>query len=200
MTIAIYKKIYKEIVLMREIIKAKLTLIYQVYTFVITDYLCLVITYLVRCNLVSVNAAHEQHTYFNCFHFFHIFVDLLDDLDWFKQRNIGVINASPLALGLLNNDANWPEWHIAPKITKDVCKKAAQFCKDNDADLGTYFFPLTKYYTFAIFCLPSKKAHVPSDRNCSSAGFSPKKNQIDGRATVGFYIFQAEIDLSNFYS
>lgn len=62
--------------------------------------------------------------------------DLLDDLDFFKQRNIGVINASPLALGLLNNDANWPEWHIAPKITKDVCKKAAQFCKDNDADLA----------------------------------------------------------------
>ena len=80
---------------------------------------------------------------FHCFHFFNIFIDLLDDLDWFKQRNIGVINASPLALGLLNNDANWPEWHIAPKITKDVCKKAAQFCKDNDADLGTYYFPLT---------------------------------------------------------
>ena len=75
---------------------------------------------------------------FHCFHFFPIFVDLLDDLDWFKQRNIGVINASPLALGLLNNDANWPEWHIAPKITKDVCKKAAQFCKDNDADLGIF--------------------------------------------------------------
>ena len=82
---------------------------------------------------------------------------MLDDLDWFKQRNIGVINASPLALGLLNNDANWPEWHIAPKITKDVCKKAAQFCKDNDADLGT-FFPLT--ITLLLFFACRVKKHT----------------------------------------
>ena len=103
---------------------------------------------------MSVNAAHvvPRYEYFQCFHFFHIFVDLLDDLDWFKQRNIGVINASPLALGLLNNDANWPEWHIAPKITKDVCKKAAQFCKDNDADLGTFFRLLLHFCYF----LPAK--------------------------------------------
>ena len=105
---------------------------------------------------MSVNATahvvpsprHDCINIFHCFHFFHIFVDLLDDLDWFKQRNIGVINASPLALGLLNNDANWPEWHIAPKITKDVCKKAAQFCKDNDADLGTIFRLLLHYCYF----------------------------------------------------
>ena len=120
----------------------------------------------------------------------------MDDLDWFKQRNIGVINASPLALGLLNNDANWPEWHIAPKITKDVCKKAAQFCKDNDADLGTFF---AYYYTFAIFCLPSKR-HTYHLIGIAHLLVSSPKNQIDGQATIGFHIFQAEIDLSNFYS
>ena len=97
---------------------------------------------------------------FHCFHFFPIFVDLLDDLDWFKQRNIGVINASPLALGLLNNDANWPEWHIAPKITKDVCKKAAQFCKDNDADLGTFFRLLLH---FCYFLSAEEKEHSNLD-------------------------------------
>ena len=62
--------------------------------------------------------------------------DLLDDLDFFKQRNIGVINASPLALGLLNNAATYPDWHIAPKIVKDACKKAADVCKNNNEDLG----------------------------------------------------------------
>ena len=96
---------------------------------------------------MSVNAAHVLPS-INIFHCFPIFVDLLDDLDFFKQQNIGVINASPLALGLLNNDANWPEWHIAPKITKDVCKKAAQFCKDNDADLGTFFRLLLHFCYF----------------------------------------------------
>ena len=62
----------------------------------------------------------------------------MDDLDFFKQRNIGVINASLLALGLLNNQATYPDWHIAPKMVKDTCKKAAKVCKDNDANLGMY--------------------------------------------------------------
>ena len=91
------------------------------------------------------------------FTFFYFCIDLLDDLDWFKQRNIGVINASPLALGLLNNDANWPEWHIAPKITKDVCKKAAQFCKENDADLGSIFRLPLHFCYFFVFCLKSTR-------------------------------------------
>ena len=57
---------------------------------------------------------------------------------------------------LLNNDANWPEWHIAPKITKDVCKKAAQFCKENDADLGIFRIQLH----FCFFLVFHVKAHV----------------------------------------
>ena len=46
--------------------------------------------------------------------------DLLDDVEFYRQRGIGIINASPLALGLLNNTGNYPDWHVAPKITKDA--------------------------------------------------------------------------------
>ena len=39
-------------------------------------------------------------------------------------------------MGLLNNAAAWPDWHMAPKMVKDACKKSAQICKDNGADLS----------------------------------------------------------------
>lgn len=63
--------------------------------------------------------------------------DLLDDLDFFRKRNLGLINASPLALGLLCNEFNVPSWHLAPELTKETCKKAAQFCKDNNVSLAS---------------------------------------------------------------
>ena len=52
--------------------------------------------------------------------------DFLDDLEFYKKHKIGMINASPLVMGLLNNRCNPPEWHIAPKMVKEACKKAAQ--------------------------------------------------------------------------
>ena len=62
--------------------------------------------------------------------------DLLDDVEFYRQRGIGIINASPLALGLLNNTGNYPDWHVAPKITKDACKRAAKLCVERGANLG----------------------------------------------------------------
>ena len=52
--------------------------------------------------------------------------DFLDDLEFYKKHKIGMINASPLVMGLLNNGCNPPKWHIAPKMVKEACKKAAQ--------------------------------------------------------------------------
>lgn len=61
----------------------------------------------------------------------------MDELNFYQQRGIGVINASPLCLGLLTNEANPPKWHLAPGITQDAVKKAAELCKNRNADLGT---------------------------------------------------------------
>ena len=68
--------------------------------------------------------------------------DLLDDLDFYKDREIGVINASPLCLGLLNNECNPPSWHVAPAITQEYAKKAAKLCKDTGENLGKKQFDL----------------------------------------------------------
>lgn len=52
---------------------------------------------------------------------------LLDSLDYFEQRGIGLINASPLSMGLLSS-RGVPAWHPAPKALVEACRSAAEYC------------------------------------------------------------------------
>ena len=54
---------------------------------------------------------------------------LLDYLDFFESRGIGVINASPFSMGLLS-ERGTPDWHPAPKSLKEACMRAASYCKE----------------------------------------------------------------------
>jgi len=54
---------------------------------------------------------------------------LVDYLDFFEQNDVGVINASPFAMGLLT-ERGAPAWHPAPKPLQDMCRRAVQYCKD----------------------------------------------------------------------
>ena len=54
---------------------------------------------------------------------------LVDFLDFFESQGIGVINASPLSMGLLSN-RGVPAWHPAPKPLVEACTKAAKHCAD----------------------------------------------------------------------
>jgi aryl-alcohol dehydrogenase-like predicted oxidoreductase len=54
---------------------------------------------------------------------------LLDYLDFFEANGIGVINASPLSMGLLSQRGT-PEWHPAPAALKEACAKAAAYCQE----------------------------------------------------------------------
>lgn len=56
---------------------------------------------------------------------------LVDFLDLFESKNIGIINASPLSMGLLSQ-RGVPDWHPAPKPLVEVCKKAAQHCQSKN--------------------------------------------------------------------
>ena len=53
---------------------------------------------------------------------------LTDYLDFFESHGIGVINASPLSMGLLSQ-RGVPAWHPAPKALVEACQKAAEHCK-----------------------------------------------------------------------
>ena len=52
---------------------------------------------------------------------------LLDFLDFFEERGIGVINASPLSMGLLSSRGA-PAWHPAPETLQKACRSAAAHC------------------------------------------------------------------------
>ena len=53
---------------------------------------------------------------------------LVDFLSFFEQHGVGVINASPLSMGLLSQRGA-PLWHPASEDLKMACAKAAAYCQ-----------------------------------------------------------------------
>ncbi len=54
---------------------------------------------------------------------------LVDSLDFFERHGVGIINASPFAMGLLTS-RGVPDWHPAPKPLIEACARAAAFCTE----------------------------------------------------------------------
>lgn len=58
-----------------------------------------------------------------------------------KRHGVGVLNASPLSMGLLTNQGP-PAWHPAPDEIKSACRQAAEHCRSrgsNIAELGMQY-------------------------------------------------------------
>lgn len=53
---------------------------------------------------------------------------LADYFDFFEERGIGIINASPLSMGLLSQ-RGVPDWHPAPRPLVEACQRAVEHCK-----------------------------------------------------------------------
>ncbi|MCD9025526.1 aldo/keto reductase [Cohnella silvisoli] len=60
---------------------------------------------------------------------------LLGLLPLLEQRGIGLVNASPLSMGLLSNRGT-PEWHPASRELKEICKRAAELCASRGQDIA----------------------------------------------------------------
>ncbi|MCI1648388.1 MAG: aldo/keto reductase [Bacteroides sp.] len=56
---------------------------------------------------------------------------LADYFNFFESNNVGIINASPFAMGLLSS-RGIPEWHPAPKSLVEACQKATEYCKSKN--------------------------------------------------------------------
>ena len=52
---------------------------------------------------------------------------LRDHLDYFDAHGIGLINASPLSMGLLSK-RGVPAWHPAPRPLVEACRRATEHC------------------------------------------------------------------------
>ena len=59
---------------------------------------------------------------------------LVDYLDYFEAKNIGIINASPYSMGLLT-ERGVPEWHPAPEALKRLSIKAVGYCKSKGVSI-----------------------------------------------------------------
>lgn len=63
-----------------------------------------------------------------CFCHYSLNDELLTEyFDFFEQHGVGVINASPLSMGLLGS-RGVPDWHPAPKALVEACAKAVAHC------------------------------------------------------------------------
>ncbi|GJQ11784.1 hypothetical protein GpartN1_g3575.t1 [Galdieria partita] len=60
---------------------------------------------------------------------------LLNIMPFLKENELGVINASPLSMGLLTNRGA-PEWHPAPPELRLAARKAAKLCEEHGADIA----------------------------------------------------------------
>ncbi len=59
---------------------------------------------------------------------------LEDFLPWLAERNIGIISASPLSMGLLTARGA-PDWHPAPAEVKMACRRAVEYCEQKGASI-----------------------------------------------------------------
>jgi L-galactose dehydrogenase len=75
-------------------------------------------------------------------YFHHCLADstLVDELPWLSQRGIGVINGSPLSMGLLISGVP-PAWHSAPSTLRVDCAVAAELCRQVGVERGELALP-----------------------------------------------------------
>ena len=90
---------------------------------------------------------------------------LLDYLDFFEERGIGVINASPFSMGLLSTRGA-PDWHPAPQALKEACARAAAYCQQKG-------YPIDK---LAVQYATSLNPHIATTLFSSASPANVKKN------------------------
>ena len=85
-------------------------------------------------NLKWVVEHSEEGTVESILNFCHYCLNddkLKDFIDFFESQGIGIINASPLSMGLLSQ-RGVPDWHPAPRPLVEACAKAAQRCAEKN--------------------------------------------------------------------
>ena len=83
-------------------------------------------------NLKWVIEHSEEGTVESVLNFCHYSLNdtlLADYLGFFEMYGVGVINASPLSMGLLS-ERGAPAWHPAPEPLKKACARAAIYCHE----------------------------------------------------------------------
>ncbi|KAB8130773.1 aldo/keto reductase [Gracilibacillus oryzae] len=87
---------------------------------------------------------------------------LLSLLPLLEEKEVGLINASPISMGLLNS-RSVADWHPADKEIITVCKQAAAFCEEQGEDLAK----LAIQYSVQNEKIPTTLVSTASEKNIS---------------------------------
>jgi L-galactose dehydrogenase len=60
---------------------------------------------------------------------------LADLVPYLKEKGVGIMNAAPFSARLLTN-APLPPWHKATPEVRDICRKAAEHCRNKGVDIA----------------------------------------------------------------
>ena len=60
---------------------------------------------------------------------------LADQLPYFQEKGVAILNSAPLAMRLLSDEGP-PDWHPAPPDLKAKCAEAAKYCRDRGSSIG----------------------------------------------------------------
>ncbi|XP_049851496.1 uncharacterized protein LOC126326080 [Schistocerca gregaria] len=94
-----------------------------------------------KSNDIEYVMSYARYTLFNT---------TLEDFwrDVAEKTQIGVINASPLSMGLLSPSGP-PDWHPAGKNIKETCSRVAEFCRAKNLDLAKLALQFSSSAPFA---------------------------------------------------
>ncbi len=93
------------------------------------------VTGLPLSNFPAILDHTELDTILSFCHYTLFDTSLTELIPYLEERDIGIINASPLSMGLLTNQGP-PAWHPASDEIKATCAKAAAHCRDKGADIA----------------------------------------------------------------
>ncbi|KAJ7381280.1 hypothetical protein OS493_001398 [Desmophyllum pertusum] len=85
---------------------------------------------------------------------------LLDYMEFFKEHGVGVVNASPISMGLLSNRGP-PSWHPAEESVRNKCKQAVDYCQVQGVDISK----LALHFTLEIEDIPTTLVSTASIQN-----------------------------------
>ncbi|BES94570.1 Aldo/keto reductase family [Nesidiocoris tenuis] len=104
---------------------------------------------------------------------------LNDYMPRLKERQIGVISASPTGCQLLTNKG--PEqWHPANERIRQICKRGAEYCEKNGVELGTLAvsYALTSPNTTVCLVGAVTSQIMKDNLNLLCIGLSPKESSV----------------------
>ncbi|HIW31400.1 MAG TPA: aldo/keto reductase [Candidatus Paenibacillus intestinavium] len=85
---------------------------------------------------------------------------LLGLLPLLEERKVGLVNASPLSMGLLGTRPT-PDWHPASELVKRICKQAADYCAVHGYDIAK----LAVQYSTANSAIPTTLVSTSNPQN-----------------------------------